>query len=81
MYIIENSEVEIQFWNIYLKTNVSLSQQQNKANWARSKLASCLSYLGVADLLQTVFSTGYTPRKLSTGRMKIFRGPHAARGP
>ena len=34
----------------------------------------------MTDLLQTVFSTGYTPRKLSAGRMKTFRGPHADRG-
>ena len=39
MYVSENSKVEIQFWNIYLKTDVSLSKQQNNVNWASSKLA------------------------------------------
>ena len=47
MYITEYSKVEIQFWNIYLKTYVSLSKQQNNVNWASSKLASASAKLSI----------------------------------
>ena len=85
MYVSENSKGEIQFWNIYLKAYVSLSKQQNNVNCASSKLVSTWASLSMdkvlaiqvfgGDLLRNVLSTGCTPRKMSVGRMKTFRGP------
>ena len=51
MYISENSKVEIRFWNIYLKTYVSLSKQQNNVNWASCKLASAWASLSIYKVL------------------------------
>ena len=82
MYISEYSKVEIQLWNIYLKTYVSFSKQQSNVNWASSKLASPWESISIDEvlaiqvwliLLQTVLPIGCT-RKLTAGGMKTWQG-------